>query len=353
MKLDKRTIRNAALVAGGTAVVGGVAVGAGLALAGAALWKRMRSADLNGQVVLITGGSRGLGLAMAHEFGALGCKLAICARDAGELAWAKSELELAGYPCLTVVCDVGDEAQVERMARDVVEHYGQVDVLVNNAGVIMVGPLKNQTRADFKEAMDVMFWGTIHTTLAVLPHMFRRGYGRIVNITSMGGRMAVPHMLPYNCAKFAAVGFSEGLHAEVKKDGVIVTTVSPGLMRTGSYKNAIFKGKNELEYNWFALGATLPLISIDAQRAARKIVSACRRGAADLMITPQAWMTSAFHGAFPGVTAEMMALVNRLLPNEVDGRRERFRGHESETALTRSFLTKMGRDAAERLHETA
>jgi short-subunit dehydrogenase len=352
MRFDKRTVRNAALVAGGSAVVASAAAGLGLALAGAALWKRMRVADLSGQVVLITGGSRGLGLAMAHEFGELGCKLAICARDVEELTWARDELEHAGYECLPIVCDIGDEAQVEQMAREVTSHYGRIDILVNNAGVMMVGPLKDQTLADFQEAMDVMFWGTVYPTLAVLPQMFRRKQGRIVNITSIGARIAVPHMLPYTCAKFAAAGFSEGLHAEVKKDGIVVTTVAPGLMRTGSYKNAMFKGKNQLEYNWFALSSTLPLLSIDAERAAKKIVNAVRRGATDLTITPQAKMAAMFHGAFPGVTADMMALVNRGLPAE-GGRKEPVFGHQSETALTRSFVTKLGRDAAERFHETA
>ena len=352
MKIDRRTIRNAAMVAGGTAVVAGTAAGLGLALGARALWKRMRMADISGQVVLITGGSRGLGLAMAHEFGAAGCKLAICARDAEELAWASNELQEYGYHCWPVVCDVGDDAQVEQMMREVEEHYGRIDILVNNAGVIMVGPLKNQTLADFQEAMDAMFWGTVYPTLAVLPQMFRRRYGRIVNITSIGGRLAVPHLLPYTCAKFAAVGFSEGLHAEVKKDGIIVTTVAPGLMRTGSYRNAFFKGKNRQEYNWFALSSALPLLTIDGERAARKIVNACRRGQADLTITPQAKLAAMFHGAFPGVTAEMMALANRMLPSEGEGLERRF-GHESETPLTRSFLTKLGRDAGEEFHETA
>jgi len=352
MKLDRRTVRNAAIAAGGTAVLAGAAAGLGLAVAGVALWRRMRLADLSGEVALITGGSRGLGLALAHEFGALGCKLALCARDAEELAWARDELEKSGHECHAVVCDVGDEAQVEQMVRDVEQHYGRIDILVNNAGVIQVGPLENQTLADFQEAMDVMFWGTVYPTLAVLPQMFRQGAGRIVNITSIGGRMAVPHLLPYTCAKFAAVGFSEGLHAEVKKDGITVTTVAPGLMRTGSYRNAMFKGRHRSEYNWFALSSTLPLLSIDAQRAARKIARAVRRGAADLTITPQAKLAAMFHGSFPGATAEMMALANRFLPRAGEGKERRF-GHESETALTRSFVTKLGRDAGERLHETA
>ncbi len=352
MQIDKRMIRNAAIAAGGTAAVAGLAAGAGLALAGAALWRRMRTEDLTGEVALITGASRGLGLALAHEFGAAGCKLAICARDPEELTWARDELEKAGYDCLPVVCDVGDEAQVEQMMHYVTSHFHRIDILVNNAGVIQVGPLKNQTLGDFQEAMDVMFWGTVYPTLGVLPQMFRRKSGRIVNITSIGGRIAVPHLLPYTCAKFAATGFSEGLHAEVKKDGINVTTVAPGLMRTGSYKNAFFKGKNQLEYNWFALSSTLPLLSIDGERAARKIVAAVRRGAADLTITPQAKLGARFHGMFPGLTAEMMALANRVLPSEGVSKERHF-GHESETAITRSFATKLGREAAERFHQTA
>src|SRR5207253_5505608 len=140
--------------------------------------------------------------------------------------------------------------------------FGQIDVLINNAGIIAVGAVPSQTLVDYQEAMDVMFWGVVYPTLAVLPQMMRRGSGHIGNITSIGGKISVPHLVPYGCAKFAAVGFSEGLHAEVKRFGVNVTTVVPGLMRTGSHLDAFFKGKQEYEYGWFALSGTNPLFSI-------------------------------------------------------------------------------------------
>src|SRR5690606_4950492 len=147
-----------------------------------------------------------------------------------------------------VPCDVSDSAQVGKMLETIEAELGPVEVLVNNASIIQVGPLESQEIEDFERAMEINFWGTLHTTLAVLPEMRRRGAGRIVNITSIGGKVAIPHLLPYDCAKFAVVGFSEGLRAEVARHGISVTTVVPGLMRTGSPVNAFFKGDAEREF---------------------------------------------------------------------------------------------------------
>ena len=152
------------------------------------------------------------------------------------------------------------------MMDEATRHSGFIDILVNNAGVMAVGPLESQTIEDFQQAMDTMFWGPVRSTLATLPAMIQRRHGRIVNISSIGGKVSIPHLLPYSCAKFAVTGFSEGLHAEVKKYGVHVLTVVPGLMRTGSHLNAEFRGKHEQEYGWFALSGTNPLTSISAQR---------------------------------------------------------------------------------------
>ena len=254
----KRAMKRAA-IAGmtGAAVAGATGVAAGwLAL------KAIRGvlmADVRGHVVLITGASRGLGFAMAKEFARLGARVAICARDTHEIEWARQELETRGADVFAVQCDVSNQEQVEEMIRRVINNFGRIDILVNNAGVIEVGPLKSQTLADFEEAMQIMFWGVVHPTLAVLPHMLDRHNGRIANITSIGGKISVPHLLPYSCAKFAAVGFSEGLHAELAREGITVTTVVPGLMRTGSHRNAFFKGDQATEYNMFALSATSPL----------------------------------------------------------------------------------------------
>jgi|SRR5581483_8986470 len=314
--------------------------------------RRSRTLDLNGKVVLITGGSRGLGFAMAEEFAWEGARLVICARNQDGLERARSALERQGTEVLAVRCDVSDRAQVANMVNQATHRFGGIDVLVNNAGIISVGPLEVQRVEDFEEAMNVMFWGVVNTTLAVLPQMLERGGGHVVNITSIGGRVSVPHLIPYGCAKFAAVGFSEGLREEVARHGIRVLTVVPGLMRTGSHLNAHFKGKHREEFSWFSLGATLPVVSIDGRRAAAKIVQALRRGVGDLVITPQAKLMAMAHGVAPGVVAEALGIVARLLPGPGDRGPEKFTGKQSETAVSRSFLTALGREAAEDLLQT-
>src|SRR6185369_715880 len=117
---------------------------------------------------------------------------------------------------------------VERLVEAVHRRYGRVDVLVNNAGIIQAGPYESLSLEDFRAAMAANFWGTVHATLAVLPGMRARGGGRIVNVTSIGGTIAVPHLLAYTASKFAAVGFSTGLAVEAARHGVHVTTVVPG-----------------------------------------------------------------------------------------------------------------------------
>ena len=286
-------------------------VGAGMVVR--LMLKRPRSREMAGSVVLITGGSRGLGLAMAREFAEEGCRIVICARARRELDKARDRLELDGAEVLALECDVTNRTAVESMIREATAHYGRIDVLVNNAGVIEVGPVENMTTEDFEQAMDVMFWGVVHPTLAVLPQMLEHAAGRIVNITSIAGKVSVPHMLPYNCAKFAAVGFSEGLRAELLGKGVNVTTVAPGLMRTGSYLNAKIKGRKTEEATWFSLAASLPLLSMGAERAARKIVEATKRGEAEEILTAPAKVLAQVHAAAPGRTADLLGLAARLL----------------------------------------
>ncbi len=325
----------------------GVAAGVGAAVAAQALLRR--EDRLDGQVVLITGGSRGLGLSMAREFARRGCRIAICARDASELETARRDLERRGAQVVTVVCDVGNQEEVERMCREVVTRYGRVDILVNNAGEIQVGPVESMTIADFERAMKTMFWGTVYPTLALLPQFTARKSGRIVNITSIGGKVAVPHLLPYTCAKFAAVGFSEGLHAELKEAGVKVVTIAPGLMRTGSYLNAEFKGDAERESAWFGVSSSLPGLTISGERAARQIVDAAARGTAEKVLTTQANVLAKAHGIAPGLTAEILGLINKLaLPAGKSASVKRGREIQSLRAPLMAVLTVFGRMAARR-----
>ena len=248
------------MIGAGAVAAGGLVLGAAVAgLAASALLRNRRTFSLAGKTVFITGGSRGLGLAMAEEFARRGAKIAICARDSEELVRARQCIEReTGTTVATFVCDVSDRSQVENTVREVRNQLGAIDVLVNNAGIIAVGPIENQTLADFEEAMKVNFWSQVYATLSVLPEMRLLPEGRIVNITSIGGKVSVPHLLPYSCSKFAAVAFSEGLRAELGNTGIKVVTVAPGLMRTGSHINADFKGKHSQEFTWFSLSGTNP-----------------------------------------------------------------------------------------------
>ena len=331
------------------------AAGLGLGLIGRAALRRLREADLRDQVALITGGSRGLGLLMARELAREGCRLAICARDEQELARAREDLERRGARVLTAPCDVADRGQVEGLVDRTTRHYGRVDLLVNNAGVIQVGPAQTMTLEDYDEALGIMFWGVVHPTLAVLPQMRERRSGRIVTITSIGGKVSVPHLVPYCSAKFAAVGFSEGLGAELARDGITVTTIVPGLMRTGSHLNAYAKGDQQGEYARFALAATLPLVSMDAERAARQIVRAIKRGESERILTIPANLAARFHGLFPGATAELMALVNLLALPSADGHgTARAPGREIQERIGSPMLdtlTTWGRSAARRFNQ--
>lgn len=333
-------------------LIGGVAsVAAGV---GAALFVRRRRQrfDMLDKVVVITGGSRGLGYVLAEECLLQGANVVICARDESELSTAKdSILRNIGKEVHTYPCDVSDHDQVREFVNYVISRFGRIDVLINSAGVITVGPVESQSLPDYEEAIDIMFWGVVYPTLAVAPHMTARRFGRIANITSIGGKVAVPHLVPYSAAKFAAVGLSEGLRAELLKDGVIVTTVCPGLMRTGSHLNAHFKGQHKKEFTWFSFGATLPFVSIDARRAAKKIINAIRNGKAELVITPQAKLAALFHGLFPGLTSDIMGGVNQLLPAAGEGSDGKHLGKDSQTRVTRSVLQKSGQRAAKEFNQ--
>jgi len=325
-------------------------LGIGL-LGGRQLFNRKKTEDFTGSVVFITGGSRGLGLALAIEFAASGAKIAICARDQQELEKAKAELQRRGAEVEIFRCDITDRSAVESALQEATRRFGRVDVLVNNAGVIAVGPVENMEVADFEEAMNTMYWGTVYATLAVLPAMLARRSGRIVNITSIGGKVSVPHMLPYTCAKFAAIGFSEGLRAELHGKGVTITTIAPGLMRTGSHLNAFFKGQQDAEATWFALAASAPGLSMSATRAAREIVTATRRGEGERILSAPAKTLARVQDLMPGVTAEALGLAARVILPAVVKNRRRTRGRNLLNLRVpwMRLFTFLGRMAARRL----
>lgn len=321
-----------------------VLFGLGTFFAARAGLRQLSAYDFRGKVALVTGGSRGLGLAVARELSGRGARVAICARNHEELERARASAGVGGE-LLAVTCDVGDRAAVEDMVRLVRERLGPVDVLVNNAGIIQVGPFEEMTEEDFQQSMRTHFWGPLYATWAVLPQMRERRSGRIVNISSVGGKLSVPHLSPYCASKFALAGLSEGLRAELARDGIQVTTVCPGLLRTGSPRNAHFKGQHRTEYALFILSDSLPLLTMSADRAARRIVGALRVGQAELVLTPAAKLGVKAWGLFSGLMQDLFAAVGRLLPGPGGVGKELVEGKRSESRFSRSALTYLTRRA--------
>jgi short-subunit dehydrogenase len=275
--------------------------------------------ELRGKVVLITGGSRGLGYAIALELASLGARLVLTSRHIDELERAKALLvatgKVAAQDILIHASDVSVASQIQQLAAAATTHFGRIDVVVNSAGVILVGPLESQTLAAFQQAMNINFFGALHTTLAVLPQMLARSNGAIVNIASIGGKVAFPHLLPYVASKFAMAGWSQGLCAELAGKGISVTTVIPGIMRTGSHIQARYTGNAEEEYRWFAAAASFPGTAANATAAARKVVRALARGSAEVSIGLQAIVAARSSNLAPELTARMLSLANGLLPD--------------------------------------
>jgi short-subunit dehydrogenase len=243
--------------------------------------------------------------------------VALLARNVDELARAKADLTPRGGDVLTIQCDLLEPAQIQTAVRQTVEHFGKIDILINNAGIIEVGPLEHMTREDFERAMQLHFWAPFELITHIIPEMRQRGGGRIVNISSIGGKVAVPHMAPYTASKFALVGLSDALRAELARDRIYVTTVTPGLMRTGSEGHAKFKGDHAAEYKSFAGAGKMPFASISAERAARKILAACRRGQPALVMPMPARALIIASALFPDLTARIFKIVNKRLPSPV------------------------------------
>lgn len=304
-----------------------------------------RARRIDGQTVFITGGSRGLGLALALEYARRGANVAICARDMETLESALYRIREEGTHAFAIQCDVRDAAQVGDALLRTYEHFGRLDVIVNNAGTIQVGPFDAMTRTDYEDSLRTHFWAMYDTVESAIPLLERRGGGRIVNITSIGGKISVPHLLPYCVGKFAAVGYSEGLRSALRSKNITVTTVVPGLMRTGSPRNAWFKGQHRKEYAWFALSDALPFSSVAASSAARTIVDGSLRGTPEVVVSLQAKAAVAFEGIAPGLVLRSLEIANALLPGPGGIETEMARGSESTSGITESPLTALGKKA--------
>jgi NAD(P)-dependent dehydrogenase (short-subunit alcohol dehydrogenase family) len=329
-----------------------LAAGAGLAaaLAARAALRRSRRFSFAGRTAFVTGGSRGLGLVLARQLLDAGARVSIVARTAADLEAAERELRERG-DVLAFPCDVSRLDEVHSAVQQTLARFGAIDLLFNLAGIIQVGPFEAMLREDFHRAMDVHFWGPLNTTLEVVPHMRGRGWGRIVNVASLGGKRAVPHMLPYTASKFALVGLSNGLRAELAKDGILVTTVCPSLVRTGSPRNALFKGQYRKEYAWFSIADSLPGVAMSAERAAAQIMRACRDGEREVVLRNPVNVAVALQAMLPGTTQALLGALARFLPGMGGIGQFSAYGYQSSSRWSPSVLTRLGDAAARRNNE--
>src|SRR5688572_15440582 len=292
-----------------------VALGAGAF--GLAVAARYRARyNFENKVAVITGGSRGLGLVLARELASRGASLGLMARDAIELARARRTIDSESLVQL-LPADVTDPAQVEQAFSTMIRRFGRIDAVINNAGQILSAPFDDTSTEDFQAMLDVHFWGTLNVSRAALPHLVRHGEGRIINICSIGARVPVPHLSAYCASKYAQAGLSAVMAEELRVKGIRVTTVLPGLMRTGSHLQAWFKGDEPTEFALFSLVGGAPGTSMSAERAARLILSAAARGQADAVIPFTYRQLAKLSACAPNAAIAALSAVNDMIP---DGR---------------------------------
>jgi short-subunit dehydrogenase len=289
-------------------------------------------------------------LVLARELAKHGAKLAICARSADKLELARQELEKTGAPVIAMPVDITDRAQVKTMIQDIVRRYGRIDVLINNAGIIQVGPAETMRIEEYEQAMKTNFFAPLYAIDAALPYFKRQGGGRIVNITSIGGKIAVPHLLPYSASKFALVGLSEGMHTELKKHNVHVTTVVPNLIRTGSPRNITVKGDHQAEYAWFKATGSSPLLTQEAEVAAKNIIRGIEYNESETVLSLSGKLATVVKALSPGWVSLALTLADKFLPDH-NGNLESKKGYEVESHRSQGRVSKLSDHAALRNNE--
>ncbi|WP_168207567.1 SDR family NAD(P)-dependent oxidoreductase [Microlunatus elymi] len=301
-------------------------------------------------VAWVAGASRGLGLALARELGLAGYRVVITARTAADLERARELLQADGVSVRTIVHDVRDPVAARDVVAEVEATWGSIDTVIAVAGLMKVGPLP-QRAEDYDQSIDIMLRGPINVVHAVLPSMQVRGDGRIGIVTSIAGLIPVPHLVPYTAAKFGALGFSRGLTEELRGSGISVSTIIPGLMRTGGHWHADYSGQPGNEYAWFTALSALPVISIEADRAAKIIVGGVLRGRSKIIFTLPALAGDLLYRLSPEAVGLLLGWAGRLLPGPGDDQQPGFRAARGVTSDAFTRITGPARRAVRRWNQ--
>lgn len=196
---------------------------------------------LRGRVAIVTGGSQGIGRAIACSLAAEGANLTICSRRDGPLKETAAELRAAGADVVAIALDVTDPGAARELVDATVGHFGRLDILVNNAGKGHPKPILKQDRDDWSEALELNLLSAVRLSTACIPHMREQGWGRIVNISSRVAREPDPYFAPYSASKAALMSYSKSLSEAFSKDGVLTNCVVPGLIRSEAVDQAAEK----------------------------------------------------------------------------------------------------------------
>lgn len=196
---------------------------------------------LRGRVAIITGGSQGIGRAIARALAAEGANLTICSRREEPLQATAAELRSAGADVVALAVDVTDRRAASQLVDATVGHFGRVDILVNNAGKGYPKPVLKQDHDDWWEALELNLLSAVRLSTACIPHMRQQGWGRIVNISSRVAREPDPYFAPYAAAKAGLMSFTKSLAEAFSKDGVLTNCVVPGLIRSEAVDQAAAK----------------------------------------------------------------------------------------------------------------
>jgi NAD(P)-dependent dehydrogenase (short-subunit alcohol dehydrogenase family) len=316
-----------------------LAIAAGVIAGGLPLLP-VRAFAFSGRTAIITGGSRGLGFALAENLLKENANVTLLARDAEELKNAQAKLRerTTRGQILIIPCDVTQPEQLAQAFQQAQSRFDRLDLLINNAGSISVGPFETMEADDFDAELNLQLHAVVQGIRLALPAFRRLKEGRIINISSIGGAVPVPHMSSYCAAKFALAGLSETVTAELAPENIKVTTVYPGLMRTGSPIQAVFKGNHEKEYSWFASGDVLPGLSVSADYAAQRIIEASRDGETQVRFPWVTQMGILGHALLPETYALIMRQMARFMPK--GNSKERMTGEQSRGWLERQFWYK-------------
>jgi short-subunit dehydrogenase len=247
---------------------------------------------IQGTTVVITGATSGIGRATALAFAEAGAKVVVAGRREERLVELVLELENKGCEALAVKTDVADQAQVENMIAKAIERFGKIDTLINNAGVGIAASFAEQSLEDFKQVMEVNFWGAVYACKAVVPHMRKNKNGLIINISSIFGKRGMPYETAYSASKFALAGFSEALRAELMTENIDVSTIYPGAVETEIFETA----KNDTGLD---VAANLP--KFPAKEMARVIVQNARFPQAEVVMAGDAIALNFFNKLAPGL----------------------------------------------------